>query len=86
MLTSSLGACFLVLADKLIVDGGKIGAIVPVTFLRGEDPKGIRRYFLENYLFEYIIRPKINDCFSEDTGINDLIVIIKKHPLKEAKR
>jgi len=85
MKRTGLWACFLVLADKLIVDGGKIGAIVPVTFLRGEDPKGIRRYFLENYSFEYIIRPKINDCFSEDTGINDLIVIIKKTPPKRNK-
>lgn len=79
-----LWACFLVLADRLLIQGGKIGAIIHTNFLRGKFSKPIRDYFLDNYSIEYIIKPSRNSSFSEDTEITDIMLIAKKTPPDES--
>lgn len=78
-----LWACFLVMADQLLIQGGKIGAIVHTNFLRGKFSKPIRDYFLDKYSIEYIIKPSRNSSFSEDTEITDIMLIAKKTPPDE---
>lgn len=70
---------FLSLADKVLIDGGKFGAIVPSSILRGKDAETVRKYFLENYSIEYIIKPDFNLSFSEDSNFGDIIFIAKKN-------
>lgn len=79
-----LWACFLVLADSLLIHGGKMGAIIHTNFLRGKFSKPIRDYFLDNYSIEYIIKPSRNSSFSEDTKITDIMLIAKKTPPDES--
>jgi len=74
-----LWACFLIQAEQLTKNGGKIGAILPISFLRGKFSKGIRDYYLDNCSFEYIIKPKNKTSFSEDTELTDIILIVSKN-------
>ncbi|PKP59141.1 MAG: hypothetical protein CVT88_06200 [Candidatus Altiarchaeales archaeon HGW-Altiarchaeales-1] len=69
---------FMALSDKNLKIGGMIGAIIPINFLRGEDSKKIREYYLENYSFKYIIKPHRNTSFSEDSDFTDIMIIAKK--------
>lgn len=73
-----LWSVFLVAADKFLNNGGKIGAIIHTSFLRGKQSQQIRDYFLDNYTIEYIIKPSYDSAFSEDTSITDIIIIAKK--------
>ncbi|MCC7573027.1 MAG: SAM-dependent methyltransferase [Candidatus Methanofastidiosum sp.] len=76
----NLWGYFLAHTDLILKNSGKFGAIIPITFLRGKRTKKIRTYVLENYSLEYIIKPPINYCFSEDSKFPDIIVIAKKVP------
>ncbi len=69
---------FLALTDAVLKDGGKVGAIVPIGLLHGKDTDSIRRYYLNNYSIEYIIRPTISTSFSEDSEFTDIIFVAKK--------
>lgn len=69
---------FMALADRVLKDGGKIGAIIPISILHGNDTYKIRKYYLENYSIEYIIKPAPCTSFSEDTEFTDIILIAKK--------
>jgi hypothetical protein len=48
---------FMALVDRVLEIGGKVGAIIPISFLHGNDTCDIRKYYLENYSIEYIIKP-----------------------------
>jgi hypothetical protein len=77
---------FLAFADNAIKDGGKLGAIIPMNFLRGEDTQKIREYILNNYTIEYIVKPLDNTSFSEDSDYGDIILVAsKKEPSEEHK-
>jgi hypothetical protein len=69
---------FMTLADRVLKDGGKIGAIVPISLLHGKDTLGIRKYYLENYSVQYIIKPAPCTSFSEDVNFTDIILVAKK--------
>jgi len=79
----NLWGYFLAHSDLVLKNGGKLGAIIPITFFRGKRTKKIREYILKNYSIEYIIRPPLNSCFSEDSNFNDIILIAKKVPFEE---
>lgn len=76
---------FLAFADEVIKDsGGKIGAIIPISLLRGNDTQKLRDFLLENYTLEYIIKPKTDTQFSEDSEYSDMILIAKKgEPMRD---
>lgn len=69
---------FLALSDKVLKDGGKVGAIIPISIFHGEDTHKLRKHFLNNYSIEYIIKPVIGNPFSEDSIFTDIIFVAKK--------
>lgn len=69
---------FLALTNIVLKDGGKVGAIIPISLLHGKDTHKLRRYYLENYSIEYIIKPTRGKYFSEDSNFKDIIFIAKK--------
>jgi hypothetical protein len=77
---------FLALADKVLVNGGQLGAIIPISFLRGKDTLKIRQYFFDNYSFEYIIKPAYNSCFSEGTDFTDMMIVARKNICEEHQK
>lgn len=84
--TVGLWAYFLILADKWLNTSGKVGAIIPISFLRGKISERIREYYLNNYSLEYIIKPKSKSSFSEDSDLTDLILISRKTPPERTQR
>jgi len=81
--TINLWGYFLAHADLILKNGGKLSAIIPVGFLRGKRTRKIRDHILKNYSIDYIIRPAINYCFSEDSNFDDMILIARKNPYEE---
>lgn len=69
---------FLALTDQVLKDGGKVGAIIPISLLHGKDTLKLRKYYLENYSIEYIIKPIVGKPFSEDSNFTDMIFIARK--------
>lgn len=74
---------FLVLSDLMIKEKGKIGAVIPINFARGENTKKIRDFLLENYHISYIIKPVGDTAFSEGASFRDILLIAQKN-IKEA--
>lgn len=54
----NLWGYFIALADYLLKPGGRIGAVIPINIFRGEATEKIRKYLIENYKIEYIIKPE----------------------------
>lgn len=79
----NLWGYFMALADLFVKSGGKIGAVIPISFVRGKATEKIRKYILENYYIEYIIKPVSDVAFSESSNFRDIILIlIKQKPSK----
>jgi tRNA1(Val) A37 N6-methylase TrmN6 len=75
---------FLQLADKLLRRNGRIGAILPVSFLRGKNPRPLRGLFLRNYTIEYLVLRLDRPNFSEDTALREVLLVAQKTPPSEA--
>ncbi len=80
---ANLWGSFLALSDLLVKDGGKVAAVIPINFARGESTRKIRDYYLRNYSIQYIIKPLEDDAFSEGASFKDILFIARKskpHP------
>ncbi|MFX0113429.1 MAG: Eco57I restriction-modification methylase domain-containing protein [Candidatus Hodarchaeota archaeon] len=71
---------FLQLADKLLKRNGRIGTILPVSFLRGKNPRSLRGSFLRTYTIEYLILRLDKPNFSEDTALREVLLVAQKTP------
>ncbi|MFX1487175.1 MAG: N-6 DNA methylase [Promethearchaeota archaeon] len=69
---------FLALADDLVREGGRIGAVIPINIGRGKATQKIRTFILNNYRMLYIIKPTRNLAFSELAAFRDVLVILEK--------
>jgi type I restriction-modification system DNA methylase subunit len=77
----NLWGYFLALANLLLKEGGKIGAVIPVNIARGETTDKIRRFIFQNYHVNYWIKPVGDFAFSESASFKDsLFVATKKEP------
>ncbi len=74
----NLWGYFLALADDLIKDGGKIGAVIPINIARGKATEKIRNYILNNYHIRYIVKTTKDLGFSESAAFRDILLIIEK--------
>lgn len=84
---AGLGAYFIVLADKLIKMGGRIGVVIPRAILSGVSWKKIREMLWNKYEIEYIISnydpgnrvEKVEGWnWSENTDLGEVIIISRK--------
>jgi len=74
----NLWGLFLVLSDLLLKKGGKIGTVIPINIARGEATQDIRSFMLKNYTAKFIIKPLIDDAFSEGASFKDILYIAQK--------
>ncbi|RJS81096.1 hypothetical protein CW713_06720 [Methanophagales archaeon] len=79
----NLWGFFLALADDLIREGGKIGAVIPINIARGKASEKIRNYILENYHIKYIIKATKDLGFSEAAAFRDILFIAEKEKAKK---
>ncbi len=74
----NLWGFFLALADLLLKENGKIGAVIPINIARGKATEEIRKYFVNNYYIRYIIKPIKDVAFSEGAAFRDVLLIAEK--------
>jgi type I restriction-modification system DNA methylase subunit len=78
---AGLGAVFFFLADKYLVEGGRIGLVLPRAVLSGVAWEKVREKLLSNYHIEYIITSyETNNQwnFSENTDLSEILLVAKK--------
>ncbi|MHA1380217.1 MAG: N-6 DNA methylase [Candidatus Helarchaeota archaeon] len=71
---------FLLLADSILEENGKIAAVIPSGFFRGRDTLDLRKFLFENkkYKFKYIIKSTKNAAFTEFALQRDFLLILEK--------
>ncbi|MHA1309771.1 MAG: N-6 DNA methylase [Candidatus Helarchaeota archaeon] len=84
---AGLGAQFIILADKLLKTGGKLGVVIPRGILSGVSWKKIRELIMKNYEINYIISNydpgnKLEGIegwnWSTNTDLGEVIIIAEK--------
>ncbi|NMC07225.1 MAG: SAM-dependent DNA methyltransferase, partial [Candidatus Lokiarchaeota archaeon] len=75
---------FVILADKLLDEGGIIAAVLPATILRTESNLELRKYLVANYSINYIVARNDALNFSDDTTLKEILFILtKKKPVDD---
>lgn len=80
----NLWGYFLALADELLREGGKLGAVIPFNVLRGGATQKIRDFLLDNYRIRYIVRSTVENGFSEGASFRDLLFVAERIPAGNA--
>jgi hypothetical protein len=93
---AGLGAYFIVLADKLLKKGGRVGIVIPRHILSGVSWSKVREILYKDYEIEYIIsnfdptHKGSGDkgwCWSENTDLGEVLLVARKtdSPLESRK-
>lgn len=82
---SSLGeqnywAYFIASADTLLKKNGKIAAILPRDFFRGQYSRAVREYLFKNgnYSLRYVVKSIRDTAFSEGARFRDFLVVLHR--------
>ena len=80
LFTAGMAKPFLVLADRLLKEGGRIAAVLPSSILSRPSWKDVRKELLESYDIEYIViswAPGTPN-FSSDTRLREILLVAEK--------
>lgn len=69
---------FILLADRFLVDGGRMAMVLPATVLRQLSAEGVRRLLSRHYTIEYIIQSGYRLAFSESTSFREILLVARK--------
>ena len=75
-----LASAFVVLADRLVRENGRIALVLPVSAVAGAAWAGVRELWAERYEVEYVLsvhHPE-HRALSEDTGIAEVLVVARR--------
>ncbi|MEO0146586.1 MAG: N-6 DNA methylase, partial [candidate division WOR-3 bacterium] len=65
--------------------GGKIGAVIPIAFLRGRESARVRNNLIgeaSNLRIRYIVKPVGNFAFSESSAYRDILLVLENNSEK----
>jgi hypothetical protein len=82
----SLQLPFLLLADEFLVEGGRLGAVLPVTTFTGEAFSGWVDFVVKNYTVRAVVIGTGRGAFSENTKITECLFVAEKTPPPEDHR
>jgi hypothetical protein len=73
-------AYFIALADSLLRKNGKIAAVLPRDFFRGEYSRAVREYLFREgrYSLRYVVKTTRDTAFSESARFRDFLVVLQK--------
>jgi len=74
-------AIFVFVADKYLVEGGRMGLVLPRSILSGSSWSKVREKLLNDYHIEYIITSFEGDNnwnFSENTNLSEVLIVARK--------
>lgn len=69
---------FIFLADRFLVEGGRLAMVLPATVLRQLSSKGVRALLSKKYEIEYIIPSGYRLAFSESTSFREILLVARK--------
>jgi hypothetical protein len=78
---AGLGAVFVFIADKYLVENCRMGLVLPRAVLSGVSWKKVREKLLKDYHIEYIITSYETDNqwnFSENTDLSEVLLVARK--------
>ncbi|RLG43685.1 MAG: hypothetical protein DRN81_06030, partial [Thermoproteota archaeon] len=78
---AGLGAVFVFIADKYLVENGRMGLVLPRAVLSGVSWQKVREKLLERYHVEYVITSyETNNQwnFSENTDLSEVLIVARK--------
>ena len=78
---AGLGAVFFFLADRYLVEGGRIGLVLPRAVLSGVAWQKVREELLRKYHIEYVVTSyETNNQwnFSENTDLSEILLVARK--------
>lgn len=84
--TAGLGAMFVPLADKSVVDGGRLAFVLPIALATGEAWSKVRDYLAQRYHLELVITshdPERTN-FSENTDLSEVLFVARKRKPEES--
>lgn len=76
----SLQLPFLLLTHEFLVQGGRIGAVLPVTTFTGEAFQAWLRFVLRSYTIRAMIVGFGRTAFSENTALSECLLVAEKMP------
>jgi type I restriction-modification system DNA methylase subunit len=73
-------AYFIPLADSVLTKGGKIAAVLPRDFFRGEYSRLVRQYLFKDgaYNLKYVVKTTKDTAFSENARFRDFLIVLEK--------
>ncbi|MBI2126415.1 MAG: SAM-dependent DNA methyltransferase [Thaumarchaeota archaeon] len=71
-------AYFILLADRFLKKGGRMGMVLPAAFIQEQSLMGLRQLLYEKYNIEYLILSGWRSAFSEDTSFREILLIARK--------
>lgn len=73
-------AYFIPLADSLLKKNGKIAAVLPRDFFRGEYSRTVREYLFKDgtYTLKYVVKTTKDWAFSENALFRDFLIVAQK--------
>jgi len=78
-------AYFIPLADSLLKKNGKIAAVLPRDFFRGEYSSAVREYLFSKNAFglKYVVKTTKDWAFSENALFRDFLIVVRKGIIPE---
>jgi len=74
----NLWGFFVPLVADFLVEGGKIGAVLPTNFLRGRATHDLRQFVLRTFHIRYLVRACKDYGFSEGSELRDFLLVAEK--------
>lgn len=74
----SFHGIFMLLGDKFLREGGKMGLVLPASILARKSFEKLREFICQGYKIEWIIYNTSRLSFSESTLFREILLIIKK--------
>ncbi|MFC1870153.1 class I SAM-dependent DNA methyltransferase [Chloroflexota bacterium] len=73
-------AYFIPLADSFLKKNGKIAAVLPRDFFRGEYSRSVRQYLFKDsaYSLKYVVKTTKDTAFSENARFRDFLIVLEK--------
>jgi predicted RNA methylase len=77
---------FIALADLVLKAGGRCGAVIPISIMRGRESEKVRNFVFDDWTPRYLIKSTRSYAFSENAEYRDILFIADKKPAKNTDR
>jgi tRNA1(Val) A37 N6-methylase TrmN6 len=77
---AGLQGYFLLLAHRLLREGGCLGAVLPASTFGSRSNRGLTPFLLSSFAIDFVILCRQRSAFSEQTNLRELLLLARKQP------